>query len=70
VAVLGPIGQGPWLTALGIDHRAAALSGAAPQRSDAIEAARARLVSSDQMGSLFKVMALVAPGWPAPEGFA
>jgi SAM-dependent MidA family methyltransferase len=69
VRVLGPIGQGPWLKALGVDHRSAALSGAAPNRRDEIEAARTRLVSPEQMGSLFKVMAVVAPDWPAPEGF-
>jgi SAM-dependent MidA family methyltransferase len=67
--VLGPVGQGPWLKALGIDRRAQALAGAAPHRREEIEAALARLVAPEQMGSLFKVMALVAPDWPAPEGF-
>ncbi|MEA3029770.1 MAG: dehydrogenase [ubiquinone] 1 alpha subcomplex assembly factor 7 [Sphingomonadales bacterium] len=68
--VLGPVGQGAWLTALGIDARATVLAGAAPERAAEIEAARDRLVAPEQMGSLFKVMALVAPGWPDPAGFA
>ncbi|MDB5692848.1 MAG: hypothetical protein JWO81_1911 [Alphaproteobacteria bacterium] len=68
--VLGPVGQGAWLTALGIDARAAALARAAPERAAEVEAARDRLVAPEQMGSLFKVMALVAPGWPDPAGFA
>jgi SAM-dependent MidA family methyltransferase len=69
VSVLGPVGQGPWLRALGIDRRAAALAKAATHRAEEIEAARERLVAPDRMGTLFKVMAWVAPGWPAPEGF-
>jgi SAM-dependent MidA family methyltransferase len=69
VRVLGPVGQGVWLSALGIDARAAALTGTAPERAEEISEARERLVSADQMGTLFKVMALVASGWPDPEGF-
>jgi SAM-dependent MidA family methyltransferase len=68
--VAGPVGQGAWLTALGIDARTAALTAAAPDRADEIAAARTRLVDPAQMGTLFKVLALVAPGWPAPAGFA
>jgi SAM-dependent MidA family methyltransferase len=68
--VVGPVGQGAWLTALGIDARAAALAAAAPARADEIEAARTRLVDPAQMGILFKALALVAPGWPDPAGFA
>ena len=67
--VLGPVGQGAWLQAIGIDQRAAALARAAPHRAAEIDAARERLVGPGQMGSLFKVMAWVAPDWPAPEGF-
>ena len=69
VRVLGPVGQGEWLRAMGIDVRAAALAKAAPSRQAEISAARERLVAPEQMGSLFKAMALVAPGWPEPEGF-
>jgi SAM-dependent MidA family methyltransferase len=70
VRVLGPVLQGAWLTALGIDARAAALKAAAPARAEEIEAARARLVSREQMGALFKVVALAAPDWPDPAGLA
>lgn len=66
---LGTAAQGPWLQALGIDARAAALAKAAPDQAEAIEAARHRLVSEEQMGTLFKVMALAAPDWPGGAGF-
>ncbi len=68
--VHGPVGQGRWLTALGIDARASALAVAAPAREAEIAAARARLVEEAQMGTLFKVLGVTAPGWPAPAGFA
>jgi SAM-dependent MidA family methyltransferase len=32
--------------------------------------ARDRLTAPEQMGTLFKALALVGPGWPEPEGFA
>jgi SAM-dependent MidA family methyltransferase len=70
VRVHGPVGQGAFLQALGIDARAATLSRAAPARAEEIEAARARLTAADAMGDLFRVLALVAPGWPEPAGFA
>ena len=56
----GTVGQGPWLTALGIDARATALG---PQ----VTPDRDRLV--DAMGELFRVLAVTAPGWPTPAGF-
>lgn len=62
--------QGDWLRAMGIELRAAALSRAAPAAAAGIAAAVERLTTADQMGELFKVMALIAPGWPAPAGFA
>ncbi|WP_336962249.1 class I SAM-dependent methyltransferase [Sphingobium aquiterrae] len=70
LTVLGPVGQGAFLTALGIDARAASLARAQPQRAADVEAARARLVAPAQMGTLFKVMAFVHPDWTTPEGFA
>jgi SAM-dependent MidA family methyltransferase len=68
VRVHGPIGQGEWLTRLGIDARAAALS-RDPTRAEEVARARDRLVSPEQMGTLFRVLALTSPGWPEPEGF-
>jgi SAM-dependent MidA family methyltransferase len=65
----GPAGQGEWLARMGIDVRAALLAKSAPGRADEVEAARLRLTAPDQMGTLFKAMALTAPGWPLPAGF-
>ena len=67
-AVSGPAEQGAWLEELGITVRAAALAGRTPQRMAEIEGARARLCRPDQMGALFKVLALHAPAWPSPAG--
>jgi NADH dehydrogenase [ubiquinone] 1 alpha subcomplex assembly factor 7 len=62
--------QGNWLRAMGIEVRASALARAAPDAAEDITAAQERLTHPDQMGELFKVMALTAPGSPAPAGFA
>ena len=61
--------QGALLEALGIGARAAALARAAPARQGEIEAAWRRLCAPDEMGTLFKALAITAPGWPVPEGF-
>lgn len=68
--VYGPVGQGAFLTQLGIDARARALTVQSPKRAKEIEAARARLTTPEQMGTLFKAMAFVHPDWASPEGFA
>jgi SAM-dependent MidA family methyltransferase len=60
-AVAGPVGQGAFLTALGIDARAAALG-------DRVAPDRARLV--EEMGELFKVLSIRHADWPEPVGFA
>ncbi|MDE1467372.1 class I SAM-dependent methyltransferase [Aurantiacibacter sp. D1-12] len=67
--VLGTVPQGEWLQALGIRERADALAEYAPQHREALMLARDRLIEPDQMGELFKVMGLVAPGWPDGAGF-
>jgi SAM-dependent MidA family methyltransferase len=61
--------QGDWLERLGIAARAKALAAAHPDRADEIEAARRRLCDEDEMGRLFKVMAINSPEWPRPAGF-
>ncbi|GAA3997485.1 class I SAM-dependent methyltransferase [Sphingomonas humi] len=66
--VAGPVEQGAWLERLGIQARARALANASPARAGEIEAARARLCRPDQMGSLFKVLAIHSPEWPKPAG--
>ena len=61
--------QGDWLMRLGIESRAQALSRANPERATDIEAALKRLTGKDEMGTLFKVVAIHAPDWPTPAGF-
>ncbi len=69
-SVSGPVEQGAFLTALGIDARAARLKAqATPDQADDVEASLRRLTDDDAMGKLFKVMALSSPGVPAPAGF-
>ncbi|MDQ3139857.1 MAG: SAM-dependent methyltransferase [Pseudomonadota bacterium] len=70
VEAFGPVMQGEWLRAMGIDVRAASLAKAAPEHAARIAAARERLTAPRQMGSLFKVLALTAKGWPRPEGLS
>jgi NADH dehydrogenase [ubiquinone] 1 alpha subcomplex assembly factor 7 len=68
--VLGPDTQGAWLRTLGIELRAAQLGAAVPHQAEAIRTAMARLIDGDQMGTLFKVMGLVAANWPQGAGFS
>jgi NADH dehydrogenase [ubiquinone] 1 alpha subcomplex assembly factor 7 len=56
----GPVGQGAFLSALGIDARAAALGSRVAED-------RRRLV--EEMGDLFRVMAVTHRDWPEPAGF-
>ena len=69
-AVTKVVSQGEWLKRLGIDARAEALATSNPDRADEIAAALERLTAKDQMGELFKVIAIHASNWPAPAGFA
>jgi NADH dehydrogenase [ubiquinone] 1 alpha subcomplex assembly factor 7 len=69
--VAGPVAQGVWLARLGIEARAAQLqAGASLADAARISAALVRLTAPTQMGNLFKVMAISAPSWPQPAGFA
>jgi NADH dehydrogenase [ubiquinone] 1 alpha subcomplex assembly factor 7 len=61
--------QGEWLIRLGIEARAQALSRANPGRAEDVQTALERLTGRDQMGQLFKVIAIHSPEWPAPAGF-
>lgn len=69
-AVHGPVTQGVLLEALGIAARSDALVRRVPDRAGEIVAARERLTGAHAMGTLFKAIAVTAPGWPAPGGFA
>ena len=69
VVACGPVGQGDFLHALGIGARAEALKARSDTATRAqIDAATVRLTVT--MGGLFKALALTAPGWPTPAGFA
>lgn len=65
----GPVTQGALLVALGLEQRAAMLAKARPDRADGLATDSARLAASDQMGTLFKALALTGPGGPTPAGF-
>jgi NADH dehydrogenase [ubiquinone] 1 alpha subcomplex assembly factor 7 len=69
-AATGVMAQGTWLNRLGIGARAAALVDANPALAADLAAVVQRLTGRDAMGALFKVIALHAPDWPAPAGFA
>ena len=70
-AAHGPVPQGRFLERLGIAARAAALGAkATPAQATAIETAMARLTGADQMGALFKVLAVAPNETPPPAGFA
>lgn len=60
--------QGEFLVRLGIGARAEALASARPDMADKIERQLERLVSPDEMGELFKVACIHAPGI-VPPGF-
>ena len=62
--------QGEWLIRLGIEARAQSLSRANPERANEVQSALGRLTGRDQMGELFKVMAIYSDAWPKPAGFA
>lgn len=66
----GPIEQGSFLHAVGINIRADMLKNKADEKHKKdIDSALERLTDSSQMGELFKCIALTHPQWPMPEGF-
>lgn len=58
--------QGELLTRLGVHARAEALMRARPEKADVVQRQLARLIGRDQMGSLFKALAITAPGLVSP----
>lgn len=68
-AIHGPVEQGAFLESLGIGLRQAALARARPDQAAALAAARARLTGADQMGRLFKVLAMSHPALASLPGF-
>jgi NADH dehydrogenase [ubiquinone] 1 alpha subcomplex assembly factor 7 len=68
--VHGPVTQGDFLRRLGIEARTARLKvSATPQQMTDIDAALARLTAGDQMGELFKVLAIAHPALGTLPGF-
>ncbi|MGE5475168.1 MAG: class I SAM-dependent methyltransferase [Bacteroidales bacterium] len=66
----GPVTQGAFLSALGIQARAAMLAqNASPKVAADIAGQMRRLIAPEEMGTLFKVLALAHPALPAPIGF-
>ncbi|MEM6489904.1 MAG: SAM-dependent methyltransferase [Pseudomonadota bacterium] len=61
--------QGAFLAELGIGERAAALAAARPDEATAVADALERLTLAEEMGALFKVMAIVPSGAARPPGF-
>jgi len=69
--VWGPVPQGRFLATLGAETRLAMLSErASPEQRVLLESGLRRLIGPEEMGTLFKAMAITSPGLPAPAGFA
>ena len=65
--VYGPVPQGAFLERLGLGERLAALLAAAsPEQALELESGYRRLTDADEMGLLFKALAVTAPGLAVP----
>lgn len=72
VVASGPIGQGRFLRHMGIEHRLAALlqsCGDDEKQAEELFSAYERLVEPEQMGNIFKAMALTRTDVGEPVGF-
>jgi NADH dehydrogenase [ubiquinone] 1 alpha subcomplex assembly factor 7 len=69
LAVHGPVTQGQFLRALGIELRAEALSRANPEHAPRLARELRRLTHAEEMGALFQVICLSSPNLPPPAGF-
>jgi SAM-dependent MidA family methyltransferase len=67
--VVGPIPQGQFLKNLGFDIRIEMLKNKNPSQKASLDAAAIRLTHPQQMGNLFKAMAIFSPGSMKPSGF-
>jgi len=71
VPSFGPVSQGTFLHRLGLPARSAALKRrASPEQARSLDAASARLIAPDQMGTLFRVLALGDGKSAPPAGFS
>lgn len=67
--VHGPMTQGGFLAALGLEMRAEALAKANPKHAERLAREVKRLSAADEMGALFKVICISSPNLPPPAGF-
>jgi NADH dehydrogenase [ubiquinone] 1 alpha subcomplex assembly factor 7 len=65
----GPVPQGDFLRALGIEMRGEQLARTNPAHAAEIAAAIARLTDKEAMGTLFKALAIAPDSAPVPPGF-
>ncbi|WP_017931865.1 class I SAM-dependent methyltransferase [Robiginitomaculum antarcticum] len=70
LSAFGPYKQAEFLTAMGIDLRAAKLARQSPDQKPVIERQLRRLMDGGQMGALFKVMILQSKSLPDPIGIS
>lgn len=69
-AVQGPVAQGAFLAAIGIEQRTEILAaGASDDQAALLRSGCERLISGERMGVLFKVVALTRRGAAPPAGF-
>ncbi len=69
LAVAGPVTQAEWLQNMGLMQRAADLSTRHPDQRAKIARQVHRLSDPDEMGALFKCMAIYSDTLPKPAGF-
>lgn len=69
LGVLGPLSQGKFLKNIGLDLRAETLKHQNPSQRTSLDAAVVRLTHPQQMGVLFKAMAVFFPSSFTPTGF-
>lgn len=69
LGVVGPIPQGRFLKNIGLDVRIEKLKYDNPCQQASLEVGATRLTHPQQMGTLFKVMAVFSPPILTPEGF-
>lgn len=67
--VYGPVAQGTWLNSIGLAERTSALAGIKPETAVALEAERAQLVGESKPSQPCRVLAILSPDWPVPDGF-
>jgi len=69
LGVLGPLSQGKFLKNIGFNQRIDMLKQKNPSQKASLDAAATRLIHPQQMGTLFKVMAVFSPSSAIPLGF-